>query len=49
MKEGLQVFYGPVSHYDFELLRHLSNEAQPKCKLNSPVDLSVPHKIVPSR
>ena len=43
LKKGLKVYYGPVSHYDFELLRHLGGEAGPECMMTGPVDLSVPH------
>lgn len=47
MKAGLDIAYGPVSQYEFDLLRHLANEAGPKCLLCPYVDLSVPFKIVP--
>ena len=45
LEKGLKVYYGPASHYDFELLRHFGGEAGPECMMTGPADLSVPHMI----
>ena len=44
MKVGFCVYYGPLSHCDFELIRH---NALTMTKVNCTpyVDLSVPHKF----